>query len=89
MRRSDNVASDGEGLMGLLDRIRNIVRANVHDSLDRAEDPVKSLDLMIADWSSALVSVRQATSLAIAAQTRLKPPCARPNLPPMLALRLR
>ena len=58
--------------MGLLDRVRNIVRANVQDTLTRAEDPVKALDLMIADWSSALVTVRQAASLAIAAQNRLQ-----------------
>jgi phage shock protein A len=58
--------------MGLLDRVRNIVRANVNDALTRAEDPVKALDQMIADWNADLVKVRQAAALAIAAQNRLQ-----------------
>ena len=58
--------------MGLLDRVRNIVRANLNDALNRAEDPEKALDRMIADWSADLVKVRQAAALAIAAQQRLE-----------------
>jgi phage shock protein A len=58
--------------MGLLDRVRNIVRANVSDALTRAEDPVKALDAMIGEWNTDLVRVRQAASLAIAAQNRLQ-----------------
>lgn len=58
--------------MGLLDRVRNIVRANVNDAVSRAEDPVKTLDQMIASWSGDLVKVRQAAALAIAAQNRLQ-----------------
>jgi phage shock protein A len=58
--------------MGLLDRVRNIVRANVNDAVNRAEDPVKALDQMVADWSADLIKVRQAASLAIAAQNRLQ-----------------
>ena len=58
--------------MGLLNRVRNIVRANVNDVLTRAEDPEKALDQMIADWSADLVKVRQAAALAIAAQNRLQ-----------------
>ncbi len=58
--------------MGLLDRVRNIVRANVNDALSRAEDPVKALDQMIADWNTDLVKVRQAAALAIAAENRLQ-----------------
>src|SRR5215472_5445193 len=58
--------------MGLLNRVRNIVRANVNDVLTRAEDPVKALDQMIADWNADLVKVRQAAALAIAAQNRLQ-----------------
>jgi phage shock protein A len=58
--------------MGLLSRVRNIVRANVNDALSRAENPEKALDQMIADWSDDLVKVRQAAALAIAAQNRLQ-----------------
>ena len=58
--------------MGLLDRVRNIVRANVNDVINRAEDPEKALDQMIADLNENLVKVRQAAALAIAAQNRLQ-----------------
>lgn len=58
--------------MGLLDRVRNIVRANVNDVLNRAEDPEKASDQMIADLNESLVKVRQAAALAIAAQNRLQ-----------------
>ena len=58
--------------MGLLDRVRNIVRANLNDVVTRADDPVKALDAMIVDWNADLVKVRQAASLAMAAQNRLQ-----------------
>lgn len=58
--------------MGLLDRVRNIVRANVSDVINRAEDPEKALDQMIADLNENLIKVRQAAALAIAAQNRLQ-----------------
>lgn len=58
--------------MGLLDRVRTIVRANVNDALTRAEDPEKALDRMITDWSADLVRVRQAAAMAISAQQRLE-----------------
>lgn len=58
--------------MGLMDRVRNIVRANVNDMVNRAQDPEKALDQMIADWNGDLVRVRQAAALAIAAQNRLQ-----------------
>ena len=61
--------------MGLLDRVRNIVRANLNDAVNRAEDPVKALDAMILEWNADLVKVRQAASLAIAAQNRLQAEC--------------
>ncbi len=58
--------------MGLLDRVRNIVRANLSEIVNRAEDPEKTLDQMIADMSENLIKVRQAAALAIAAQNRLQ-----------------
>jgi len=58
--------------VSLLNRIRNIVRANANDMLNRAEDPEKALDQMIADMSQDLVKVRQAAALAISAQDRLQ-----------------
>jgi phage shock protein A len=58
--------------MGLMDRVRNIIRANVNDMVNRAQDPEKALDQMIADWNADLIRVRQAAALAIAAQNRLQ-----------------
>ncbi len=58
--------------VGLLDRVRDIIRANVGDIVNRAEDPEKALDQMIADMNENLVKVRQAAALAIAAQNRLQ-----------------
>ncbi|HVC35777.1 MAG TPA: PspA/IM30 family protein [Chloroflexota bacterium] len=58
--------------MGLLERVRDIVRANVSDVMNRAEDPEKALDQMVADLNENLVKVRQAAALAIAAQNRLQ-----------------
>lgn len=58
--------------VSLLNRIRNIVRANANDMLNRAEDPEKALEQMITDMSQDLVKVRQAAALAISAQERLQ-----------------
>ena len=69
---SQRAVARGGIAMGLLDRVRNIVKANVNDALNRAEDPVKALDQMIASWSADLVKVRQAAALAIAAENRLQ-----------------
>lgn len=40
--------------MGLLDRVSNILRANINDLLDRAEDPEKLLNQIIRDMEEAL-----------------------------------
>ena len=58
--------------MSLLNRIRNVVRANLNDTVSQAEDPEKALDQMISGMEGDLVKVRQATALAIAAQNRLQ-----------------
>ena len=58
--------------MSLLNRIRNVVRANLNDTVSRSEDPEKALDQMISGMEGDLVKVRQATALAIAAQNRLQ-----------------
>ncbi len=58
--------------MSLLNRIRNVVRANLNDTVSRAEDPEKALDQLISDMNGDLVKVRQAAALALAAQNRLQ-----------------
>lgn len=71
-RRVPVYVGRGEFYVSLLSRIRNIVRANLNDTVSRAEDPEKTLDQMISDMGSDLVKVRQAAALALAAQNRLQ-----------------
>lgn len=56
--------------MGLIDRILRVVRANVNNSVARAEDPEKILEQTVADMQEDLVKLRQAVAGAIATQKR-------------------
>ena len=58
--------------MGFFDRFSRLVRANFNDLLGKAEDPVKILDQSVADMQDDLVKLRQAVSMAIASQKRLR-----------------
>jgi phage shock protein A len=44
--------------MGLLERIKNVVRSNLSDFLDRAEDPDKMIGLLIEDMETNLRQAR-------------------------------
>jgi phage shock protein A len=44
--------------MGIFDRISNLVRANVNDLLDRAEDPEKMLEQILRDMQEGIGSAR-------------------------------
>lgn len=56
--------------MGIFDRIGRVVRANVNDMIDKAEDPEKVLEQSIRDMSDDLIKMRQAVAQAIASQKR-------------------
>lgn len=56
--------------MGLFDRISRVVRANVNDMVNKAEDPEKVLEQSILDMQEDLVQLRQAVASAIATQKR-------------------
>lgn len=56
--------------MGIFDRISRVVRANVNDMINNAEDPEKVLEQTIIDMKDDLVKMRQAVAQAIAAQKR-------------------
>ena len=58
--------------MGFFDRLSRLLRANLNDLVSKAEDPVKILDQSVADMQSDLVKLRQAVSIAISSQKRLK-----------------
>lgn len=56
--------------MGILDRLGRLIRANVNDLIDKAEDPEKVLEQAIRDMGDELVKMRQAVAQAIAALKR-------------------
>lgn len=56
--------------MGIFDRIGRVIRANVNDMIDNAEDPEKVLEQSIRDMGDDLVKMRQAVAQAIASQKR-------------------
>ena len=52
--------------MGLLDRISMLVRSNVNDLLDRAENPEKTLDQVIRDMADAITKAKSQVAETIA-----------------------
>lgn len=52
--------------MGLLDRISMLVRSNLNDLLDRAEDPEKALDQIIRDMADAIGKAKSQVAETIA-----------------------
>ncbi|MBF2064244.1 MAG: PspA/IM30 family protein [Calothrix sp. C42_A2020_038] len=56
--------------MGLFDRIRRVVSANLNDMVSKAEDPEKMLEQAILEMQEDLVQLRQGVAQAIAAQKR-------------------
>jgi phage shock protein A len=56
--------------MGLFDRLKRVVSANVNDLINKAEDPEKMLEQAILEMQEDLVQLRQGVAQAIAAQKR-------------------
>ncbi len=56
--------------MGLLNRIWQVVRANVSHLVSQAEDPEKILEQAVLDMQEDLIQLRQAVAQAIATQKR-------------------
>ena len=54
--------------MGLFDRLKRVVSANVNDLINKAEDPEKMLEQAVSKMQEDLVQVRQAVARAIAEQ---------------------
>jgi phage shock protein A len=57
-------------IMGLFDRISRVIRSNLNDMVNKAEDPEKILEQSIVDMQEDLVQLRQAVASAIATQKR-------------------
>ncbi len=57
--------------MGILDRVSTLVRANINDLIDRAEDPEKVIKQLLADMNSQLLQVKTQVAAAIADEKQL------------------
>jgi phage shock protein A len=58
--------------MAILDRVGTLVRANINDLLDRAEDPEKMIKQLLQDMENQLIQVKTQVAAAIADEQRLK-----------------
>jgi phage shock protein A len=58
--------------MGVLDRVSTILRANINDLIDRAEDPEKMVRQLLQDMENQLIQVKTQVAAAIADEQRLK-----------------
>ncbi|MBA3416536.1 MAG: PspA/IM30 family protein [Chloroflexia bacterium] len=58
--------------MGIFDRMSQLIRANVNDLLDRAEDPDKLIDQYIRDMSDNIRTAREQVAAMIAQQKELE-----------------
>ncbi|HVA24359.1 MAG TPA: PspA/IM30 family protein [Chloroflexota bacterium] len=57
--------------MSLLDRVSSLVRANVNDMLDKAEDPEKMIKQYLIDMHNQLIQVKTQVAAAMADEQKL------------------
>src|SRR5215218_9629474 len=58
--------------MGVIDRVSRLVRANVNDLLDQAEDPEIMIDQILRDMESNIVDARKQVASMIAQEKELE-----------------
>jgi phage shock protein A len=58
--------------MGILDRVSTLVRANINDLIDRAEDPEKIINQLLADMNNQLLQVKTQVAASIADEKQLQ-----------------
>jgi phage shock protein A len=58
--------------MALLDRVSALIRANLNDLIDRAEDPQKMLKQVILDMQNQMLQVKTQVAIAIADEHLLR-----------------
>lgn len=58
--------------MGILDRFTTIVKANINELLDKAEDPAKMVDQYLIDLTESLADVKRETAGVMAEEARTK-----------------
>lgn len=60
------------GTANILERFTSIVKANINELLDKAEDPQKMVDQYLRELTEELAEVREATAGVMAEETRCK-----------------
>ena len=58
--------------MGILDRVSTVIRANINDMIDHAEDPEKVIKQLLADMQSQLIQVKTQVAASIADEKQLQ-----------------
>ncbi len=58
--------------MALLERVSTLVRANLNDLIDKAEEPEKMIKQVILDMQNQLLQVKTQVAIAIADQHLLE-----------------
>jgi phage shock protein A len=58
--------------MGIFDRLATVLKSNINDLINRAEDPEKMLNQIVADMRDQLAKAKQQVAAAIADEKRLK-----------------
>ena len=58
--------------MALLERVATLIRANLNDLVDKAEDPEKMIKQVIVDMQNQLLQVKTQVAIAIADQHLLE-----------------
>lgn len=58
--------------MGIMDRVSTLIRANINDMIDRAEDPEKVVKQLIADMNNQLLQVKTQVAASIADEKQLQ-----------------
>ncbi len=57
--------------MGLMDRVRDLVSANLNSMLDRAEDPEKMVNQYLRDLNENLYEAKTRVAASMADETKL------------------
>ena len=58
--------------MALLDRVSTLIRANLNDLIDRAEDPEKLIKQVLLDMENQLLQLKTQVAVSIADQHMLE-----------------
>src|SRR5438552_5096768 len=68
----DHLEFERRFIMGLLERVSTLIRANINDMVDRAEDPEKMIKQVILDMENQYLQVKTQVAVSIADQHMLE-----------------